>query len=142
MDRVLVHRGGERVFRLNYRLPFVPTLAVRIIERDDAKCLEIGAAVCAATYTRNMTPTAAQVLESAKTLSPAERAEIAEELVLTMHASDVDDATRHEALRAAIDVAVHSADAGEGIRIPAGGTREFVRELGREATLLVDSRTE
>ncbi|NII69535.1 hypothetical protein [Microbacterium ulmi] len=88
-----------------------------------------------------MTPTAAEVLESAKTLSPAERAEIAEELVLTMHADDVDDAVRLAALRAAIDVAVRSADVGEAIRVPAGGTREFVRELGREATRLVDSRT-
>lgn len=88
-----------------------------------------------------MTSTANRLLESAKTLSPAERAEIAEELVLTMHASDVDDTTRHVALRAAIDIAVHSADAGEGIHIPAGGTREFVRDLGREATRLVDSRT-
>ncbi|GAA1998513.1 hypothetical protein GCM10009739_05110 [Microbacterium ulmi] len=99
------------------------------------------AAVGAATYTWCMTPTAAEVLESAKTLSPAERAEIAEELVLTMHADDVDDAVRLAALRAAIDVAVRSADVGEAIRVPAGGTREFVRELGREATRLVDSRT-
>ena len=42
---------------------------------------------------------------------------------------------------AAIDVAVRSADAGEGIRIPAGGTRDFVRELGLEATRFVHSRT-
>ncbi|MGB3731317.1 hypothetical protein [Microbacterium sp.] len=87
-----------------------------------------------------MTPTAAQVLESAKTLSPVERAEIAEALVLSMGAGDVSDSERQEALRAAIDAAVRSADAGEIISIPAGGTREFVRGLGREATRLNAAR--
>ncbi|KHK97809.1 hypothetical protein LK09_09980 [Microbacterium mangrovi] len=87
-----------------------------------------------------MTPTAARVLESAKTLSPAERAEIAEELMLTMQAKDVEDADRRAALQSAIDAAVRSADNGESFQIPADGTREFVRGLGREATRLVDTR--
>ncbi|HET8928601.1 MAG TPA: hypothetical protein VFN24_12355 [Microbacterium sp.] len=87
-----------------------------------------------------MTPTAAQVLESAKALSASERAEIAEELVLSMAATDVDDAVRHAALKAAIDVAVHSVDAGEGIRVPADGARDYIRALGREATRIVDTK--
>lgn len=87
-----------------------------------------------------MTLTAAQVLESAKALSPVERAEIAEELVLSMAAADADDAVRYAALKAAIDAAVQAVDAGEGVRVPADCTRDDIRELGREATRIVDSK--
>lgn len=84
-----------------------------------------------------MGPTAMDVLESARALSPAERAEIAEQLVLTLRA---DDADRRIALRAAIDDAARSIDAGQGDRITADGAREYLRELGRETARLADPR--
>jgi hypothetical protein len=70
-------------------------------------------------------------------LSPAERADLAQKLVLTI-GDDADDATRLAALRTAVGAAPDSIDAGGGIHVSAGGTRQFVRKIGHEATALID----
>lgn len=88
-----------------------------------------------------MTPTAADLLESAKALSRQERAELAQELLRTLGARDLDDAVRLEALRAAVSPGTASLDAGQGIRIPAGGLRDYLRERGRIATQSANIKT-
>lgn len=87
-----------------------------------------------------MTPNVAEVLEAARSLSPAERADLAQEIVLSI-GDDVDDASRLVTLRRAIDQAVESIDAGEGIHVPAGETRGFVGEIGREAVRIAAAKT-
>ena len=81
-----------------------------------------------------MTPTAAEVLDAARALPREERAEVAQELLATLGTSDVSDEARLAALQAAVDAGIASLDAGKGIRIPAGGLREYLRGRGRLAT--------
>ena len=88
-----------------------------------------------------MTPTAAEVLDAAKSLPRAERAEVAQELLATLGTADVSDEARLSALRAAVGAGVASLDAGKGIRIPAGGLRDYLRERGRLATERADTKT-
>lgn len=88
-----------------------------------------------------MTPTAAEVLDAAKALPRAERAEVAQELLATLGTADVSDEARLTALRAAVDTGIASLDAGKGIRIPAGGLRDYLRERGRLATERADAKT-
>ncbi|PJJ55377.1 hypothetical protein [Compostimonas suwonensis] len=88
-----------------------------------------------------MTPTAAEVLDAAKALPRAERAEVAQELLSTLGTADVSDEARLTALRAAVDAGIASLDAGKGIRIPVGGLRGYLRERGRLATERADAKT-
>ncbi|MFZ2964994.1 MAG: hypothetical protein WA006_09970 [Rhodoglobus sp.] len=88
-----------------------------------------------------MTPTAAEVLDAAKALPRAERAEVAQELLATLGTADVSDEARLAALRAAVDAGIASLDAGKGIRVPAGGLRDYLRERGRLATERADAKT-
>lgn len=80
-----------------------------------------------------MTPTATEVLDAAKALSRAERAEVTQELLATLSTADVSDQVRRTALQAAIDAGTASLDAGKGIHIASGGLREYLRERGRLA---------
>lgn len=88
-----------------------------------------------------MTPTAAEVLDAAKALPREERAEVAQELLATLGSADVSDEARLAALRAAVDAGIASLDAGKGIRIPAVGLRDYLRERGRRATERSDAKS-
>lgn len=88
-----------------------------------------------------MTPTAAEVLDAAKTLPRAERAEVAQELLATLGTADVSEEARLAALRGAVDAGIASLDAGKGIRVPAGGLRDYLRERGRLATERADAKS-
>lgn len=88
-----------------------------------------------------MPPTAAEVLDAAKALPRAERAEVAQELLATLGTADVSDEARLAALRAAVDAGIASLDAGKGIHVPAGGLRDYLRERGRLASERADSKT-
>lgn len=81
-----------------------------------------------------MRSTTAEVLETAKALPREERAELTRELLATLDEQDVSDATRLEAIRAAIDKGIADLDAGSGIAIPPEGLRAYLRERGRLAT--------
>lgn len=81
-----------------------------------------------------MTPTAAEVLDAAKALPRAERAEVARELLATLGTGDEPEEARFAALHAVVDAGIVSLDTGKGIRIPAGGVRDYLRERGRLAT--------
>lgn len=81
-----------------------------------------------------MNSTLAEVLDAARALSREERAEVAEELLATLDATDDSGAARYAALRAAVDKGIDSLDAGRSVQIPAGGVRDFLRERGRLAT--------
>lgn len=85
-----------------------------------------------------MRPNVAELLETAKALPHQERAELTQELLATLDEHDVSDAARLDALRAAVDKGIASLDAGNGIEIPAGGLREYLRERGRLATERAD----
>lgn len=76
----------------------------------------------------------AEVLDAARALSREERAEVAEELLATLDATDDSEAARYAALRAAVDKGIDSLDAGRSVHIPVGGVRDFLRERGRLAT--------
>ena len=88
-----------------------------------------------------MTPTAAEVLDAAKALPRAERAEVAQELLATLGTADVSDEARLTALRAAVDAGIASLDAGKGVHVPVGGLRDYLRERGRLATERADAKT-
>ena len=80
-----------------------------------------------------MTQTPAEVLDAAKALPRLQRAEVVQELIATLGTPDVPDESRLAALRDAVDAGIAGLDAGEGIRIPADGLREYLRERGRLA---------
>jgi len=80
-----------------------------------------------------MTQAPAEVLDAAKALPRLQRAEVVQELIATLGTPDATDESRHAALRDAVDAGIASLDAGEGIRIPADGLREYLRERGRLA---------
>jgi hypothetical protein len=88
-----------------------------------------------------MTPTAAEVLDAAKALPRAERAEIAQELLATLGPADIPDEVRSAALRAAVDEGIASLDAGKGIPLPAESMREHLRKRGRLATERANATT-
>jgi hypothetical protein len=75
-----------------------------------------------------------EVVEVATALPRQDRAELAQALLATLGTADVPEQTRRAALNAAVEAGVASLDAGQGIRIPEGGLREYLRERGRLAT--------
>lgn len=81
-----------------------------------------------------MTSTAAEVLETAKTLPREERAELTLQLLATLDERDVSDAVRLDALRAAVGKGIAGLDAGNEIEVEQGGLRDYLRERGRLAT--------
>lgn len=88
-----------------------------------------------------MTQTPAEVLHAAKALPREQRAEVVQELIATLRISDVTDESRLAALRDAVDAGIASLDADEGIRIPADGLRDYLRERGRLATERASAKT-
>lgn len=88
-----------------------------------------------------MIQTAAQVLDAAKALPRAERAEVTQELLATLGTADLSDDARLTVLRAAVGEGIASLDAGQGIHIPAGGLRDYLRERGRLATERARAKT-
>lgn len=88
-----------------------------------------------------MAQTPAEVLDAAKALPREQRAEVVQELIATLGTPEVADESRLTALRDAVDAGIASLDAGEGIRIPADGLREYLRERGRLATGRANAKT-
>jgi hypothetical protein len=81
-----------------------------------------------------MSPTAAQLLEEAMSLPREERAELTDGLIATLGGSGVSEDNRLATFRSAVDVGVNQLDSGEGIAVPNGGLRSYLRERGRLAT--------
>ncbi len=81
-----------------------------------------------------MTPTVAEILESDRGLSPDDRAVLAHERLVSIGEDDVEEATKLEALRAAVAPTENSIDEGKGSRIPLNELREHIRRIGHEAT--------
>ncbi|MFC0315125.1 hypothetical protein ACFQNE_08615 [Gordonia phosphorivorans] len=80
-----------------------------------------------------MTPTAAEILTSAKSLPREERAEVVKKLVATLGEHDVEQ-ERSAALRTAVNKGLSGLDSGNGVRIPSGGLRGYLHERGRLAS--------
>lgn len=81
-----------------------------------------------------MRSTLAEVLDAARALSRAERAEIARELIATLETTSESDKARYAELRTAVDQGIASLDAGRGTRLSVDDLGDFLRDLGREAT--------
>jgi len=62
--------------------------------------------------------TLSEVLDAARALSRAERAEIAHELIATLETTNESDEARYAELKAAVNVGLEQLDRGEGIDIP------------------------
>lgn len=88
-----------------------------------------------------MTPTAAEVLQTAKALPREERAEVTQELLATLGERDVAESVRLDALLAAVNKGVTDLDAGHGIAVPADGVRDYLCERGRLATERAAAKT-
>ena len=81
-----------------------------------------------------MNSTLAEVLDAARALSREERAEVAEELLATLDATDDSGAARYAALRAAVDKGIDSLDAGRGTVLSVDELDDFLSERSRIAT--------
>lgn len=88
-----------------------------------------------------MTPTAAELLETAKALPREERAELAEGLIATLGQADISDEARLAALRAAVDAAEASIAANRVVRVPAGGLADYLRSRGARAAEIAAAQT-
>lgn len=80
-----------------------------------------------------MKSTLTEVLDAARALPRAERAEIAQELIASLETTNEHDEARYAELKAAVQVGVDQIDRGESIRIPASGLQEYLQGLSREA---------
>lgn len=92
-------------------------------------------------YAWSMTPTAAEVLDAAKALPREQRAEVVQKIIATLGTPDIADESRRATLRAAVDAGIASLDAGDGVRVPADGVREYLRERGQLATARANAKT-
>ncbi len=81
-----------------------------------------------------MNSTLAEVLDAARALSREERAEVAEELLATLDATDDSGEARYAALRAAVDKGIDSLDAGRGTVLSVDELDDFLSERSRIAT--------
>lgn len=81
-----------------------------------------------------MNSTLAEVLDAARALSRAERAEIAQELIASLETTNEVDVARYAELKAAVQLGVDQIEQGTCTRIPAGELRQYLRGLSREAT--------
>lgn len=81
-----------------------------------------------------MDATLTEVLEAARALPRAERAEVAQELIASLEATDEYDEVRYAELRAAVDKGIASLDAGRSTRLSVEDLGDYLRELGRQAT--------
>lgn len=85
-----------------------------------------------------MTPTAAEVLETAMSLSPDERVDVATQL---LRSAGTEDAARLEALREDVTAGFAQIDRGEGVEVPLDELRDHIRGIGREAAERVVRKT-
>ena len=81
-----------------------------------------------------MNSTLEEVLDAARALSRAERAEVAQELIATLETTDEFDEARYAELREAVDQGITSLDAGRSKRIAVDDLDDYLRERGRLAT--------
>lgn len=81
-----------------------------------------------------MNSTLTEVLDAARALPRAERAEIAQELIASLETTNEYDEARYAELKAAVQVGVDQIERGESIRIPVGELREYLHGLSCEAT--------
>lgn len=81
-----------------------------------------------------MNSTLAEVLEAARALPRAQRAEIAQEMIASLETTNEYDEDRYDELKAAVQVGIDQIERGESIHIPAGELREYLHGLSREAT--------
>ncbi|WP_298229108.1 hypothetical protein [Gryllotalpicola sp.] len=88
-----------------------------------------------------MTPTAAEVFETAKALPREERAELTQELLRTLGTADVSDEARLAALRDAVDAAEASIEAGRFDRVPTDGLRGYIRQISQDAAEIAATKT-
>ena len=88
-----------------------------------------------------MSPTTAEVLDSARALPREGRAEIVQELLSTLAIPDSFDKARLAALRDAVAAAEASIAAGRFERVTADEMRDYVRQIGQGAVADVDVPT-
>lgn len=81
-----------------------------------------------------MNSTLTEVLDAARGLSRAERAEVVHELIATLDTTDEFNEARYAALRAAVDQGIASLDAGRSSRIAVNDLDNYLHERGRLAT--------
>lgn len=81
-----------------------------------------------------MDTTLTEVLEAARALPRAERAEVVQVLIATLETTDEYDEARYAELRAAVDAGVDGLDAGRGVELSVHEIDDYVRERGRFAT--------
>lgn len=80
-----------------------------------------------------MNPKLAEVLDAARALTRAERAEVAHELIATLETTDESDEVRYANLKFAVNQGIEQLDRGEGIYVPASSVGEYIHDLGRIA---------
>jgi Arc/MetJ-type ribon-helix-helix transcriptional regulator len=81
-----------------------------------------------------MNSTLTEVLDAARGLSRADRAEVIQELIATLDTTDEFNEARYAELRAAVDQGIASLDAGRSDRIAVNNLDAYLRERGRLAT--------
>ncbi|WP_372698786.1 hypothetical protein [Arthrobacter sp. JSM 101049] len=81
-----------------------------------------------------MNLTLTEVLDAARALSRAERAEVAQELIASLESTDEFDEARDGELRAAVNQGIASLDAGRSTRVSVDDLDDYLRERGRLAT--------
>lgn len=88
-----------------------------------------------------MSSTLTEVLEAARALPRAQRAEVAQEMIASLETADEFDGVRYAELKAAVNVGLEQLDRGEGIEIPSDSLEEYIRGLGQIAADRVAQRT-
>ncbi|WP_454130113.1 hypothetical protein [Microbacterium aurum] len=86
-----------------------------------------------------MNSTLTEVLDAARALPRAERAEIAHELIASLENTEYDEA-RYAELRAAVEKGIASLDAGRGIELSVDELDGYLAERSRLATERVAAR--
>ncbi|QIM16547.1 hypothetical protein G7067_09215 [Leucobacter insecticola] len=76
----------------------------------------------------------AEVLDAARALSRAERAEVAHELIASLETTNEYDEARYFELKSAVDKGIASLDAGRGIELSVDELGDYLGERGRLAT--------
>ena len=85
-----------------------------------------------------MTPTVVELLETAeRSLSPGERVDLAAQL---LRSANTDEAARLDALRQDVAAGFGQIDRGEGVEVAPESLREYLRDLGREASARLAAR--
>lgn len=80
-----------------------------------------------------MNSTLTEVLDAARALSRADRAEIAHQLIASLETTNESDEARYSDLEAAVNLGLDQLDRNEGIEIPVDSLEDYVGELGQIA---------